>query len=137
MTTYTITFDAPSFRVATDAKSQLGIAFSFAGVVVEGSGEMAVSLSVNGQPAHLRLVAYGASPTRNKLPVPAGTVASWSGFNDAVASHTVDDDGLGCTLTPLAEGMFRVSAAVDGFAPASVDVTVGPEKVDHFEIEVG
>lgn len=98
---------------------------------------MAVALTVNGPSVHLRLQAFGALPQKNKLPIPAGTVPTWSGFNEAVASYTMDADGLGVTLTPLTEGAMHISASVEGFMPTSVDVEVGPEKVDHFEIEVG
>lgn len=98
---------------------------------------MALLLYVNGPEQHVKLSARGKPPTNNKLPIPPGTIPTWSGFNDAVATHTMDADSLGVTFVPVAQGALRITATVEGFMPAALDIEVGAEQVDHFEIEVG
>ena len=99
---------------------------------------MAIEVALQSEPFHVGIYAEGPPPANKRIPYPdelPGPV--WSGFDTTLATYVVDADGRGVTLTPLDKlGMFTLAATVEGFAPATLEITLIMPGVHHFVLEV-
>lgn len=138
MTSYSVTFEASEFNVSVNAPIQFGFSIKLPEFNIEGLGIMAIEVPIGSTPFHVVLVAKSAPPRNTRLPYPEGLPAPvWSGFDTNLATYVVDANGRGVVLTPLENlGRFTVSATIEGFAPATLEVVLTEEKVDHFDLEV-